>query len=234
MTMRTTRVAAAYGALVVVVQGRPPTATLMRAVARRIRCATATIAAIFLLFGDVGLIAAADGTLAPKVATTSAPSPSFIVRHPVDAEVSEVDRDANVLRLKTEAGRLNLNIPAGRAAQVRRGDYLVVDIVLIHHTDTTRLPRLHDDPPPLLTQRLRGSIAGIQRTLGVVTLATPAGRLTLDLPAPAVAGLRTGNPVLLELAVRRAPDVSALAGSQSSRSKRGIGALLLMLFGRTQ
>jgi hypothetical protein len=206
----------------------------MRAVARGILSGTAIIAAVFVLFGDVDRTAAADALTIPKVVTTPAASPSFIVRHPVDAEVSEVDRDANVLRLKTEAGRLNLNVPAGSAAELKRGDYLVVDVVLIHHTDTARLPRVNDDPPPLLTQRLRGSIAGIQRTLGVVTLATPAGRLTLDLPAPAVAGLRTGNLVLVELAVRRAPDVSALAGSQSSRSKRGMGALLLMLFGRTK
>ena len=186
------------------------------------------IAALLIVLGDVALTAAADGTQAvPKVT-------SFIVRHPVDAEVSEVDREANVLRLKTEAGRLTLKVPAGGAAELKRGDSLVVDVVLIHHTDTARLPRRQEDSPPLLTQQMRGSIAGIQRTLGVVTLSTPAGRLTLDLPAPAVAALRTGNPVLLELAVRRAPDVSALAGSQSSRSKKGIGALLLMLFGRTQ
>lgn len=205
-------------AVVVVVPGRHPKVTLIRA---------AAVAAV-LLFGAADLTVAADGTpTGPKVA-------SFIVSHPVDAEVSEVDREANVLRLKTEAGRLNLNVPPGGAAGLKRGDSLVVDVVLIHHTDAARLPRRREDPPPLLTQQMRGSISSIQRTLGVVTLTTPAGRLTLDLPAPAVAGLRTGNTVLLELTVRRAPDVSALAGSQSSRSKKGIGALLLMIFGRTQ
>jgi hypothetical protein len=199
--------------------------TVRIAVTRRMR-RSSTIVAFLVLFTSVPS-SATDGVL-------TQPHPSFIVRRQIEAEVTEVDRHARILRLKTEAGRLSLNVTGAAAAAVKPGDLLAVDVALIPHSDPTRLPRVHDDPPPLLTQRLRGSVSGIQRTLGLVALTTPAGRLTLDLPAAAMAGLRTGNPVVLELAVHRQADVSALAGAEASRSKKGFGALLLMIFGRTK
>ena len=208
--------------------------TIRIAVTRGVRRSW-TIAAFLVLFLGAAPSSATDGALAqPKATNPPASHPAFIVRRQIEAEVSEVDRHAKILRLKTEAGRLSLNATAAAAAALRPGDLLVVDVALIHHTDLTRLPPVHEDPPPLLTQRLRGSIAGVQRTLGIVALTTPAGRLTLDLPAAAMAGLRTGNPVLLELAIRRQADVSAFAASEASRSKKGLGALLLMIFGRTK
>jgi hypothetical protein len=211
-----------------------PARTIRVAVTRGMRRGW-TIVAFLVLFTSAPS-SATDGALTqPKAINPPASHPSFfIVRRQIEAEVSEVDRHAKVLRLKTEAGRLSLNATGAATAAVRPGDMLAVDVALIPHADLTRLPRVHEDPPPLLTQRLRGSIAGIQRTLGIVAVTTPAGQLTLDLPAAAMAGLRTGNPVALELAVRRQPDVSALADSQASRSKRGFGALLLMIFGRTK
>jgi hypothetical protein len=208
-----------------------PLVTIRIAVTRGMRRSW-TIVAFLVLFTSVPS-SATDGALTqPKATNPPASHPSFIVRRQIEAEVSEVDRHTKVLRLKTEAGRLSLNATGSAAAAVKPGDMLAVDVALIPHADPTRLPRVHDDPPPLLTQRLRGSIAGIQRTVGIVALTTRAGRLTLELPAAAMAGLRTGDPVVLELAVRRQADVSALAGSEASRSKKGFGALLLMIFGR--
>jgi hypothetical protein len=205
--------------------------TVRIAVTRGMR-RSGTIAAFLVLFLGAAPSSATDGALTQPKGTN--PPASFIVRRQVEAEVTEVDRDAKVLRLKTEAGRLSLNATGAGAAALKRGDLLAVDVALIRHTDPTRLPRVHEDPPPLLTQRLRGSVAGIQRTLGIVALTTPAGRLTLELPSAAMAGLRTGNPVVLELAVRRQADVSAFAASEAARSKKGFGALLLMIFGRTK
>jgi hypothetical protein len=171
----------------------------------------------------------------PKT-TLAAPSPSplsFIASRQVEAEVSEVDSAARLLRLKTEAGRLSLDTTGAPAVALKRGDFVVVDMVLIRHADPPRLARPREEPSPLMTQRLGGSISAINRSLGIVTVTSPAGRLTLQLPPAAMADLHTGNPVGIELAVRR-PDVSASPGSGAERPKKGLGALMLMLFGRTK
>jgi len=214
--------------------GSASAAAVGTAVTRGMRRSGAIAAFLVLLPGAVASSATDGAITQPNATNPSASHPAFIVRRQIEAEVSAIDRHAKVLRLKTEAGRLSLDATGATAAAVKPGDMVAVDVALIPHTDLTKLPRVHDDPPPFLTQRLRGSIAGIQRTLGIITLTTPAGRLTLDLPAAAMAGLRTGNPVALELTVRRQADVSALADAEASRSKKGFRALLLMIFGRTK
>jgi hypothetical protein len=189
---------------------------------------------LFVLLVAAGPSSAADAV--PPKPIHAAPSPSrlsFIVSRQVEAEVSEVDSAARILRLKTETGRLSLDTTGAPAVALQRGDFVVVDMVLIRHADLARLARSHEESAPLLTQRLRGSIAAINRTLGIVTVTSPAGRVTLELPSAAMAGLQTGNPVGIELAVRR-PDASASPGSGASRPKKGLGALMLMLFGRTK
>jgi len=181
-----------------------------------------------------GPSAAGDGV--PNKPISAAPSAarlSFIVSHQVEAEVSEVDAGGRLLRLKTESGRLSLDTTGASAGALKRGDFVLVDVVLIRHADPPRLPRPHEEPKPLLTQRLRGSITAINRTLGIVDVTSSAGRLTLQLPSAAMTDLHTGNPLGIELAVRR-PDVSASPGPGASRSKTGLGALMLMLFGRTK
>ena len=188
--------------------------------------------ALLLAVLGVGSSAAADAVASKPLSTPG--GLAFIVRQQLDATVSDVDAGANVLRLKTETGRLSLDTTGAPATQLKRGDPVVLDVVLIRHAEPRRLPRPHEDPPALLTQRVGGSIAAIHRTLGIVTISTPAGRVTLELPTTAMAGLHTGNPVAVELAVRRQPDVSALPGSERSQSKKGVGALFLMIFGRTK
>ena len=190
--------------------------------------------ALFALLVATGSSSAADGVpTKPKPATPSTARLSFIVSQQVEAEVSEVDAASRVLLLKAEAGRLRLDTTAAPALVLKRGDFVVVDIALIRHADPPRLPRTHEEPATLLTQSVRGSITAINRTLGIVDVTSSAGRMTLELPAAAMADLRTGNPVGIELAVRR-PDLSASPGSEASRPKKGFGALMLMLFGRTK
>ena len=198
------------------------------------RLRSGAVGTLFVLLVAAGPSSAADAV--PPKPIQGAPSPSrlsFIVSRQVEAEVSEVDSAARLLRLKTETGRLSLDTTGAPAVALKRGDFVVVDMVLIRHADPPRLARPHEEPPPLLTQRLGGSIAAMNRNLGIVTVTSPAGRLTLELPSAAMADLHTGNPVGIELAVRR-PDASASPGSGASRPKKGLGALMLMLFGRTK
>ena len=192
--------------------------------------ATAIVAGALML---CGVAVAADAP--PRRLDGPAPAETripFVLRQQVDAEVSEFDVSAKKLRLKTQTGRLTLD--GGNAAPIglKKGDWVVVDVAAIRHPDPGRLPREDEAPRALLTQRVRASITGIQRSLGVVSLNTPAGRLSLEVPSAAVAGLRTGDPLLLELRVLPEPDPSALPGAKSERSKKGFGALLYMIFGR--
>jgi hypothetical protein len=158
-------------------------------------------------------------------------SSSFVVRQRFEAEVSEVDRTAGMLRLKTDAGPLRLQTAGAATPALTKGDSVVVDVALIRHPAPAGLPRRQDDPPPLVTQRVRGSVTAIQRTVETVALTTPAGRLTLSVPAKALAGLRTGDSVLLELTVRPAAEPAALAATEAQR-RTGLAGLLYMLFGR--
>ncbi len=180
------------------------------------------ILAGLLTLSNTGASVAAERPVAPS---------SFVLRQRFEAEVREVDRDAGVLRLKTEAGPLRLHAPAATTTALRKGDSVVVDVALIRHSAPAGLPRRHEDPPPLLTQQLRASIIGIQRTVEVVALNTPAGRLTLAVPSKAIASLHTGDSVLLELTVRPEPEPSALPAPEAQR-RSGLAGLLYMLFGR--
>jgi hypothetical protein len=159
---------------------------------------------------------------------------SFMGRGQVDAEVSEWNRESKVLRLKTQAGRLSLHATAASAAALRKGDFVVIDLTVVSHGAPMKRPPPQEDPPFLLTQRLDAVISGIERTLGIIALTSTAGRRTFELPVRAIAGARTGDPVVVDLVVRNESDVSSLADVQAARSKKGLGALLLMLFGRTR
>ena len=178
---------------------------------------------VLLMLSDVGAsVAAETATLAP---------PSFVVGQRFEAEVVEVDRTAGVLRLKTEAGPLRLSAPDAATGGLRKGDSVVVDVALIRYAVPAELPRRRAEPPPLLTQQLRASVTGIQRTVEVVALNTTAGRLTLAVPSRVIASLHTGESLLLELTVRPEPAPSALAADEAQR-RGGLAGLLYMLFGR--
>ena len=192
------------------------------------------VGTVLVLLVAAGPSSAADAVPAkPKYPAPSASPLSFIVSHQVEAQVSEVDVGGRLLRLKTEGGRLSLSTTGASAVALKRGEFVLVDVVLIRHPDPPALARPREDPAPLLTQRMRGSIVAINRTHSIVDVMSPAGRLTLHLPSAAMTDLHTGNPVGIELAVRR-PDVSASPGSGASRPKKGFGALMLMLFGGTK
>ena len=172
--------------------------------------------------------------LGPGTAAADVPADtkrSFIFRQQFEAEVSEFDTAGKKLRLKTGAGRLTLDGGETPTTAFKKGEWVMVDVALIRHADPAKLPRSNEAPRAELTQHLRASIIGIQRSLGVVTLNTPAGRLALELPSAAVASLRTGDSVLLELRVVAEPDVSAFPATRSDRTKKGFGALLLMILG---
>jgi hypothetical protein len=187
-----------------------------------------------LVLSDIDASMASDRTVSgtrPSGPRTT--HPSFVIREHLQATVSDVDRTIDVVRLKTDAGRLTLHGPGpGTAATLREGDPVVVDVTLIRHADPARLPRRQEDPPPLLTQRLRASVVGIQRTLEAVALNTTAGRLTLAVPSEAIAGLRTGDALLLELAVRLEPQGAALPATGAARRDSGLAGLLFFIFGR--
>jgi hypothetical protein len=190
------------------------------------------IVAVLLTLSEPGPSVGADRTIPGATASSPRAAPSsFVVRQRFEAEVSEVDRTARVLRLKTEAGPLRLQDPDGATTALRKGDSVVVDVALIRHSAPAGLPRRQEDPPPLLTQQLRASITGIHRTVEVVALNTPAGRLTLAVPSKAIAGLHTGDSVLLELTVRPETEPSALPATEAQR-RSGLAGLLYMLFGR--
>jgi hypothetical protein len=178
---------------------------------------------------------AASGASAATVSAapdrSDRPARTFITRHQLSAEVSEVDAEAQALRLKTDAGRLTFHVAHGETLRLRRGDHVVVDVAIIRHPDPTTLPRLREDPAPLLARRVRGSITSIQRSVGVVWVTTSAGRLALDLPPAAIQSLHTGEELTLDLALRSESDAAALARQNANR-KGGLAGLLFMIFGR--
>jgi hypothetical protein len=168
----------------------------------------------------------------PSGGPASGTSPSFIVARQVRAEVGAVDRAAAALRLRTEAGRLSLTGPGVAGISLNPGDFVIVDLRVIKSLGSAPPPRWNeDDEPALIRQRVRGSIVAIQRALGLITVSSSAGRLTFNLPTAAVAGLRTGDSVLLDVAVRTEADVAAFAGD-ASRRKQGLAGLLMTIFGR--
>jgi len=87
---------------------------------------------------------------------------------------------------------------------------------------------------PYTTLFRSGTVADIQRSIGVVTVQSSAGRLAVELPAQALLGLHTGDRLWLELAVRPVPDVSALYGRDAARQQKSLKTLFLMLFGQSK
>lgn len=158
-------------------------------------------------------------------------APAFIVHRQVDATVSKVDPAAGVLLLRTAVGRLTLGAASAAAALLRTGDRVIVDVGLLRHADPARVPR--DDAPArsLLMRRLTADITAIQRTLGTVFLKTAAGRLNVDLPPDAIAGLRTGDRLQVELSILQESDGAALPRMEEQKRRAGLGALILNLFG---
>jgi len=182
------------------------------------------VAAILVVVAASGVAAAPD--------RSDRPARAFITRHQLEAEISEVDEAARVLRLKTNAGRLTLQAARSDTAKFRRGDHVVLDVAIIRHPDPSTLPRLREDPAPLLARRVRGSISSIQRGVGVVWVTTSAGRLALDLPSAAIKSLHAGEELTLDLALRPESEAAALARQNASGRKGGLAGLLFMIFGR--
>lgn len=158
-------------------------------------------------------------------------TPAFIVHQQVDATVSKVDPAAGVLLLRTAVGRLTLGAASSATALLRTGDRVIVDIGLLRHSDPARVPREAASPRPLLMRRLAADITAIQRTLGTVFLKTAAGRLNVDLPPEAIAGLRTGDRLQVELSVLQESGGAALPRMEEQTRRASLGALILNLFG---
>jgi len=198
----------------------------------RLVCSTSLV---LLVLSDAGAIGAFDRPVSgARASSPRVAPPFFIVRQHLLATVSEVDRTTHVVRLKTDAGRLTLHAPSAAIETLGKGDSVVVDVTLIRHVDPARLTRRQEDPPPLLTQRLPASVAGIQRAVEAVALNTPAGRLTVGVPADAIASLHTGDALSLELVVRPEPQVAALPATGAARRDSGLAGLLLFIFGRSK
>jgi hypothetical protein len=179
-----------------------------------------------LLGVGVGM-AAGPGAKPPPASPAGAPGPSFIAHRQIEATVSKVEADAGMLLLKTGAGRLTLDAPAATTSLLRPGDRIVVDVALLRHPDPARIPRADAYRRPLLVRRLPADVAAVQRVVGIVALKTPAGRLDVDLPSAAIADLRTGDRLLLELALLHEPEVAALPRMETGTHRAGLAALLL-------
>ena len=170
---------------------------------------------------------------ATNVSGVTAASPTaFIVRQQIHAEVTSVDSETREVRLRTDSGQFMLR-GVGTSA-IKRGAPVVMDIAIIRHQQPSALPRAEQDPPPLITQRLRASVVGLERRVGVVALSSAAGRLAVELPSTIVGTLRTGDALWLDIALRPAPDVSAFPRDEETQRKKGLKALLLMLMGRAK
>jgi hypothetical protein len=147
----------------------------------------------------------------------------------VTADVSDVDQRTGLLLLKTDAGRLTFEAPADVTSALRKGDRVIVELALRHPGST--VVRSERSPHPLFARRLSGEVAAVNRTVGVVALATSAGRVNMELALATVAGLRTGDRIALDTAVFSDGDVAASATVQP-RIRGAAAALLFMLFGR--
>jgi hypothetical protein len=179
------------------------------------------------------LLGSAPCAAAGPPARAGAAGPPFIVHRQVEAEVSQVDRAAGVLLLKTDAGRLKLQAPADAGGILRKGDRVLVHVTVVRHPDPARIPRSAPPPGALLVRRLAAEVVAIQRSLGIVALRTPAGRLNVDLPSAAIVGLGAGARLPLELALVRDTEGAALARMEKRNGRAGLAALLLGIFGRT-
>ncbi len=141
-----------------------------------------------------------------------------------------MNRGAAGLLLKTDAGRLTLDATPEAAAALKKGDRVVIDVDIIRDPDPERVWRERRTPAALLAQRLTAEVTAIQHSVGVVALQTPAGKLSVDLPAPALAALRTGDRLPVEVSVFLEPDAAALP--RMERERAGLAGFLLTIFGR--
>jgi hypothetical protein len=188
------------------------------------------MALMMVMFG-FGAAPAADRAAPSDVASRSGtPPPAFVVHRQLEAAVSRVNRDVGTLLLKTDAGRVTLNAAPEAAAALRKGDRVVIDVAILRHPDPAQIPRERRTPAPLLVQRLTAEVRGIRHSVGVVALKTSAGKLDVDLPAPAIAALRTGDRLPVEVSIFLEPDAAAL--SRMERERAGLAAFLLSIFGR--
>jgi hypothetical protein len=178
-----------------------------------------------------GVLVATLAAITVGGAAAASPSP-FIIRQHIDAEVTSVDAQAREVRLRTDAGRFTLRGVA--TATITTTARIVMDVTIIRHQEPSTLPRASNDPPPLVAQRLRASVVGLDRGVGVVALSSAAGRLAVELPSTVVRTLRTGDALWLDIALRPAPDVSASPRDEDTQRKKGLKALFLMLLGRTK
>jgi hypothetical protein len=174
---------------------------------------------------------AAAGPSADPKAATSAGRAAFIVHQQVEATVSKVDPAAGVLLLRTAVGRLTLGAASAATALLHTGDRVIVDVGLLRHPDPARVPREDASPRPLLMRSFAADITAVQRTVGSVFLKTAAGMLNIDLPLEAVAGLRTGDRLQVELSVLPESGGAALPRMDDQKRRAGLGALILNLFG---
>jgi hypothetical protein len=158
--------------------------------------------------------------------------PFFIAHRLVDGEVSKIEGSS--LFLKTAAGRLKLDVPGQAIREFKKRERVLLDVTVIRHPDPASLRRGPESQDQLPVQRLPAIVTAIQRAIGVVSLNTRAGRLNIDLPADAIAGLQTGDDLTLELGIAQDTGVAALAGSPTRPGRRGLAALLFAIIGGRQ
>jgi hypothetical protein len=180
----------------------------------------------------IGATAVLIGGLAPSVTAQAPVRPTFVAYRVVDAEVSRVQ--GSTLFLKTDAGRLKLDMPGLPVPGLTRGARVALGVTVIRHPDPAALPRDAGSRSPTV-QRLQAAITSIQRDNGIVSLNCDAGRLNVSLPGAAIAALHTGDRLALELSLASDTDVAALAGEGQNDDRRvGLAAWLLAIFGRAR
>jgi hypothetical protein len=174
----------------------------------------------------IGAMAALIGSLTRTVDAAPQIRPTFIAYRLVDAEVSNVQ--GNTLFLKTNAGRLKIDVSGPVVPVLKTGDHLALGVTVIQHPTPASLPR-DDESRPL--QRLPAVITALTRDTGTVWLSCHAGLLNVALPEAAIASLHTGDRLAVELSLPSTSEVAALAG-EPRKSRVGLAALLFAVFGR--
>ena len=176
----------------------------------------------------IGTMAVLIGGLTRTVDAAPQSRPTFIAYRLVDAEVSNVR--GGTLFLKTNAGRLKIDVSGPEVPVLKTGDHLALGVTVIQHPTPALLPR-DDELRSRPLQRLPAVITALTRDTGVVWLSCHAGLLNVALPEAAIAGLHTGDRLAVELSLPSTSEVAALAG-QPHNSRVGLAALLFAIFGR--
>ena len=178
----------------------------------------------------MGATAVLIGGLAPSGTAQAPIRPAFVAHQVVDAEVSKVEGSS--LLLKTDAGRLKLDVSGQAVRDLKKADKVALGVALIRHPDPATLPR-DDGSRSRTVQRLQAVITSIQRDNGIVSLNCTAGRLNVSLPEALIATLHTGDRLAVELSLPSDSDVAALASQKQNHDDRvGLAAWLLAIFGR--